>query len=166
MEQPKLWPRWLRCVVQSLLVAVFMLVAFAAVYRFHSRLCVASLAASAVIAFGFPNAQSARVRFLLGGYACGITAGLAAWFGLWRLMPEGSAVQPVWQILFSVLGVTLVALAMFGLNLQHPPAAALALGIVVEQNPLWMVASAFGCVVVLCGMRWLVMRALGKYFPN
>lgn len=157
-------PNWARALLQSGLVAVYILLAFFAIYRFHAKLAMASLGASAFIAFGFPTAESARSRYMLGGYGCGVVCGAACCFlhGLANPLVHGG---PQLTILFCALAVFLASLAMILLNLQHPPAVAAALSMVLEPRPLLMGLSLLLCIAALCGMRWLVVKLLGKRLP-
>lgn len=65
-QGPKKLSRAVQALLQSLFVAAYVLVVFLVVYRFGSKLAMASLAASAFIAFGLPAAESGRPRYLIG----------------------------------------------------------------------------------------------------
>lgn len=161
-QAPRPLPTWAKALIQSAMAALFVLLAFFAIYRFHSKLAIASLAASAFIAFGFPGAESARARYILGGYACGVACGAACCLALHRLLPPHWAQNTRTVIMFCALAVFLTAFCMILLNLQHPPAAALAVSMVLEPDPIRMGLYMLGCALVLCLLRRLAVRLLGK----
>lgn len=156
-------PKWVLNTIQCLLVAVYLLVAVFAVHGLLSKLAVASLAASAFIAFGFPAAESARAKYLLGGYGCAVGSGVVCGYARQWLLGS-QAGDPRVLIGFGVLAVFFTSLLMIFLNLQHPPSCALTVGIVLEPQPLVMGLAMLGCMAVLCLMRWAVMRVYLKYY--
>lgn len=159
---PKKWPLPLQALVKSLFIAAYIAVVFLVIYRFSSKLAMASLAASAFIAFGFPNAESSRPKFLLGGYACGIISGFIA-VGIYCLLPGPMHADLYAQIIFSAVAVFLAAFLMLSLKLQHPPAAALTVAVVLEKNPFLMGFGAFICVACLVAVETLIHKKLRKY---
>lgn len=165
MKNGKTLPGWALALVQSTLAAVFVLAACFAVYSLHSRFAIASLAASAFIAFGFPSAESARPRYLVGGYVCGTVCGVLCCFARQLFFPGFSSSYPV-LISFSALAVFFTCLSMILLNLQHPPSCALAVGMVLEPDPLLMGLAMLGCMVLLCLVRWAALKLFGRYFPS
>lgn len=164
--QARLLPGWARVLLQSALVALFVLAAYLVTYHFHAKLAMASLAASGFIAFGFPGAESARPRYLIGGYLCGTVSGLAGSLAYHLLLPPPLAGNTVALIAIVALAVFLTALLMFGLNLQHPPAAALAICVVLEPQPLAISLTMIGCILALCGARWAILKLLGGRLPG
>ncbi|NLW79750.1 MAG: HPP family protein [Ruminococcaceae bacterium] len=159
---PRPLPKLAQALVKSLLVGLYILLVFLAVYRFQSKLAMASLAASAFIAFAFPHSDSSRAGHMLGGYACGVVLGAACCF-LRRLLPPTQAADNGTAVLFCALAVFLTAFCMIMLSCQHPPAAALAVSMVLEPDPLPMGLSVMVCILVLAGLRLLLLKWLGKY---
>jgi len=111
---------------------------------------IASLGASSFIAFTMPHANVSRPRYLVGGYVCGMAAGIA-------MSVVGKAVgNPTvgeWTVRGDVVfGATAVGLAIFLMvitNTEHPPAAGLALGVVLAQwNTLALVVPIVGIVAL------------------
>jgi len=95
---------------------------------------IASLGASSFIAFTMPHANVSRPRYLVGGYVCGMAAGLAM-----DLLGEavGDPVLAGWtlrgDVLFGAAAVGLAIFLMVVTNTEHPPAAGLALGVVLSE---------------------------------
>ncbi|MEJ2108182.1 MAG: HPP family protein [Acidiferrobacteraceae bacterium] len=113
---------------------------------------IASLGASAFIAFALPHARLSRPRFLLGGYLIGTIVGCTCsyLFSLPLLMQLPLASAWLDQV-SGAAAVGLTMLLMVITNTEHPPAAGLALGFVLNTWNLWTV------VVVLGGIALLVI---------
>jgi CBS-domain-containing membrane protein len=145
----------LRYVLQCLLAAVSVLAVLIILDAISNAAIIAAVGASSFIAFTMPHAQVSRPRFLIGGYVAGAGAGTACYW----------LSQLVWPALpylpdrygYAVFGAFAVGLAIFLMvvtNTEHPPAASLALGLVLGE---WRVLSV---VVVLVGI--VVLAALKK----
>lgn len=161
---PRPMPKWLLAFIQALCVALFVLLCFWAVHSLQSKLAIASLAASAFIAFGFPQADSARPRYIVGGSACGVVCGAVCCIAYHALpLPAENTLV---LILFCALAVFFTAFSMIMLNLQHPPANALAASMLLEQNPVRMGLLMMGCILLLCIVKWLVVKWLRPHFPK
>jgi len=111
---------------------------------------VASLGASSFIAFTMPHTQSARARYLVGGYVCGLAAGLA----LYAVSDAvGDTAVAGWTLhgdtIFGAAAVGLAIFLMVVTNTEHPPAAGLALGVVLaDWDPLALVVPLVGIVAL------------------
>lgn len=164
MPQPRHpWPPLVQALVQSLMMGLFVLIAFWLFLGIQTEIAVASLGASAFIAFYFPNAEASRPRNLLGGYACGLLCGLLCHWLLHLLLP-GAFDQNLWLVIaFCALSVFLTGLSMSLLVFPHPPSAALAIAVVVHPNPLYTAFLVYGMLLLLVGLRSLVHRTLGRY---
>lgn len=95
-------------------------------------LIIASLGSSAFTAFAAPKKDSSRPRFLIGGYIAGCLSGICMNFFNkldLPLIPEHYA-----HIIPCALAVGLAMFLMVILKYQHPPAAALAMGLTLEDN--------------------------------
>lgn len=160
-REPKKYPRLVQALLQSLFIAAYVLVAFLVVYRFGSKLAMASIAASAFIAFGFPAAESGRPRYLVGGYVCAVVSGLAC-ATLFSGLPGALHTDIYFQILFSAVAVFLTAFLMQVFKLQHPPSCALAVSLVLEPNPWLMGLIVMGCIIALSLFKWATGRWLVK----
>ncbi len=93
---------------------------------------IASLGASAFIAFAVPLSLHSSPRHIIGGYVVGIVAGC-----LMSLSHQAVDISPfVGQAAMIVFGALAMAIAMFLMvvtKTEHPPAAALALGLVLNE---------------------------------
>jgi CBS-domain-containing membrane protein len=107
---------------------------------------IASLGASAFIAFAVPRSLHSDPRHLVGGYVIGLIAGVAmsSLYGLFSL--QGAWDHAV-MIVFGALAISLTMFAMVVARAEHPPAAALALGLVLnEWNFLTLVVVLVGVI--------------------
>jgi CBS-domain-containing membrane protein len=115
---------------------------------------VSSLGATAFITFTQPHSHASRPRSLLGGYAAGTVIGLT-FTALRKLLLVLSAGNQELLIagLAGALAVGLSMLVMVFTNTEHPPAAGLALGIVVnEWTPTTLAVVLLG-VIILYGAK-------------
>ncbi len=156
-------PKGLRALIQSALAALFVLGAFLLILNVHSKLGIASLAASAFIAFSFPKADSAAPRHMIGGYVLGVVCGGLCGLVLHTLLGYDNHESLV-AVLFCALAVLLCTFGMIVLNCQHPPAAALTISMVLERDPLVMGLAMLGCIVALSLLRWGFVKLFGRYF--
>lgn len=132
--------------IQSFLVAVYILIAFFITSAFDDALLVTSLGASAFIAFGFAKAESARARYIVGGYVCAVIWGVVFSFLRQWLMPE----LDISRMYFCVACVFAVVLSMTMLDFEHPPSVALAITVVFSDRPISISVVAVISIIALC----------------
>lgn len=145
------------------LVTLSVLVILIFLNTLSSATIVASLGASSFIAFTAPHAQVSRPRFLIGGYAAGTVVGLFCNAINHYYLPDGTSFLGIPSYTF--LGAMAVGLAMFLMvitNFEHPPAAALALGLVVDRNSL---RSAMIALIGILALS-LIKTLLKRYMKN
>ena len=106
---------------------------------------IASLGASAFIAFAVPRSLHSDPRHLIGGYLVGMVAGVAMSY-LYSLFSLDGAWDQAVMIIFGALAISLAMFTMVVTRTEHPPAAALALGLVLNE---WNLATL---IVVLVGV--------------
>lgn len=147
-------------ILQSLLAGVYILIAFALTRAISNEVAVASLGASAYIAFSIPHKEPSRPRNMIGGYLVGVICGLAC-YGLSLLTVSLTLPLPNYVIV-SALAVLLVMLVMNVTNCKHPPAAALSVAVVIDTNPIVLGLAGLVCVTVLC----VIKEALKKYLRD
>jgi CBS-domain-containing membrane protein len=149
-------------VVQCLLAGVATAIVLVLMDTVAETALIASLGSSVFIAFTMPHAHVSRTRYLLGGYIVGTAVGIA--FGLLL----GSLDLPVEGLGYDValigLGAGSVAVSIFLMvltNTEHPPAAGIALGLVLNRNwGLRTLAVILGAIAALALVKWLLRRYL------
>ncbi|GMO43403.1 MAG: HPP family protein [Termitinemataceae bacterium] len=120
---------WKNYVFQALGAAVFIgLLEFAATSIVNFPI-IACFGATMFIITTMPYALSARARNLIGAYICAIASGLLSVF-LTSLFPQ------INTALFAGFAVGLAIFLTCCFSVEHPPAGALAFGLVLSTNPL------------------------------
>jgi CBS-domain-containing membrane protein len=123
---------------------------------------VASLGATCFIVFTMPHSHAAQLRPLLGGYAIGILYGSLGAFAVQRFGVTYIALgEGVRFVLFGSLAVGLTILSMVITSTEHPPAAGMALGLVIESWDVRTILFIFGAIALLVMAkrvfrRWLI----------
>lgn len=113
--------------------AVIFFVLFAMETSRNNVAIAASLGSSAFIVFAAPRSYSARLRSLVGGNLVGLSTGALLEVLIELLFSEGCH---GWSIERITAGAAAVAVSMFLMSItdsEHPPAAGLALGVVLSQ---------------------------------
>lgn len=139
-----------RYLLQCLLATVAVFVVLSLLDALHQTVLVAALGASAFIAFTMPHIEASRPRYLLGGYLVAIVVGCSA------SGAEGALASSVPQALTGLVPLACAALAtgvamliMVSTDTEHPPAAALALGFVLNDwDPLTAVTVFAGVLAI------------------
>ena len=142
----------LRYVIQSLLATGVVLVILVVLEALESPAVIAALGASAFVVFAMPHARVSRSRYLIGGYAVGLACGtLCHHLALLGQLAEVPFVQDHAYIIFGAAAVGLAIFVMTITNTEHPPASALALGLVLGE---WSVMTV---LVIIVGILSLVL---------
>jgi CBS-domain-containing membrane protein len=120
----------LQCILATLAVFIVLLVLDAV----SNAAIIAALGASSFIVFTMPEAQASRPRFLIGGYLVGIVSGcLCYYLSLVPLLRQLPIIQEFSYVVFGAMSVGLAIFVMVITNTEHPPAASLALGLVLNE---------------------------------
>lgn len=109
---------------------------------------IASLGASAFIAFAVPRSLHSGPRHLIGGYVVGIISGVAM-SSVYSLFTLHGAWDHAVMIIFGALAISFAMFAMVVTRTEHPPAAALALGLVLNE---WDLATLLVVLVGVIGL--------------
>lgn len=161
--------RFRRHVLRYLLQCGLAMVAILMVLQFPNILLhtavLGALGASAFIVFTMPQTRSARPRVFIGGYVIGIAVG-----GLFCLLSQAPWLLPLFvrpeqtRIVLSALSVGLAIFLMVITNTEHPPAAGVALGLVLNPwDPLGLVP-VLGGVLSMAILRHLLRSVLRNLF--
>ena len=115
---------------------------------------IASLGATAFIAFGMPNSRSSGTRRLLGGYAVGmIVGGLFSFVAVGLYAGRFLWIEDLSYVVFGAFAVGVAILVMTITNTEHPPAAGIALGLVLND---WN----YGTIIVIASA--ILIMAIAK----
>ena len=120
---------------------------------------IAALGASSFIAFAVPRSPHSGPRSMIGGYLVGCLCGCL--MSLTSSLFQFSAVSVhVTTIIFGALAISLAMFTMVVTRTEHPPAAALALGLVLNEWDLLTLFVVIAGVVVLSVVKRLVLPIL------
>jgi CBS-domain-containing membrane protein len=136
-----------RYVLQSGLAMLAILIVLWVLDTISNTAIIAALGASSFVAFAMPKVRTSKARYLIGGYVVGMVSGVLCYF--LSELPLLAGVPVISTRSDVVFGALAVGLAMFGMvvtNTEHPPAAGLALGFVLNE---WDVLTI---VVVVVGI--------------
>lgn len=154
--------RLFRLLLQSALVMLFVLAGFLLVRSTLGMVAVASLGASAFIAFSVATPKPvARSRNIVWGYI------FATVFGnLFSFLANLFAVEHSGQahIVLCSIAVFFCTTCMLLFDMPHPPAVAFCIYLVFEGQPLRGTAAAWICLVLMLFMRFVLLRLLKHDF--
>ena len=118
-----------------------------------------ALSSSAFIVFTVPSSAVAKSSRLIGGYLIGIITGVLVHLVLVDILSVVSQFLQINSHLFWVAAAITVALSMsimLAFKVPHPPAAGVALVLVLDISHYEMVLIIFGAVLILALMKWLL----------
>jgi len=146
-----------RYIAQSILATLSILIVLLSLDVITDVAVIAALGASFFIAFTMPDKQVSKPRFLIGGYLVGIAVGsICHYLSLVPLLSQIPAIQKASYIVFCALSVGLSIFVMVVTDTEHPPAASLSLGLVLNFNHM-------AIIVALIGIKSLsIIRAVLK----
>ena len=145
----------LQCVLAGLVVLVLLLVLDAVT----QTVLIAALGASAFIAFAVPRSLHSGPRHMIGGYLVGILAG-SSMATLNTLIDVSANADHAVMVIFGAIAISLAMFTMVVTRTEHPPAAALALGLVLNEWSLLTLFVVLSGVIALSIIKQLVLPAL------
>jgi CBS-domain-containing membrane protein len=145
----------LQCGLAGLVVLVLLLVLDAVT----QTVLIAALGASAFIAFVVPRSLHSGPRHMIGGYVVGILAG-SLMATLNTLIDVSANADHAVMVIFGAIAISLAMFTMVVTRTEHPPAAALALGLVLNEWSLLTLLVVLSGVIALSVIKQLVLPAL------
>ncbi len=134
-----------RYALQCSLATVVVLILLVALDAVTQTVLIAALGASTFIAFAVPRSLVSSPRCMIGGYLIGIIAGALMSTLNMAFDFTDIVLAHVSLIVFAALATGLAMFLMVVTKTEHPPAAALALGLVLnEWVPLTLVVVILG----------------------
>lgn len=124
---------------------------------------IASLGATAFIAFAVPRSLHSGPRHLIGGYFIGVVAGAMMAY-LYSLAESWGAWDHAIMIMFGALAISFAMFVMVVTRSEHPPAAALALGLVLNEWDMMTLVVVLTGVVCLSLVKSMVSPMLMDLF--
>ena len=121
---------------------------------------IASLGASAFIAFAVPLSLHSSPRHMIGGYIVGILAGGTMSYLYTSLDVSVPFIENAAMIIFGALATSTAMFIMVVTRTEHPPAAALALGLVLNEWNMLTIGVVLAGIVGLSLFKRLVLPLL------
>ncbi len=150
-----------RYILQPILAALSISVVLVVLDARANAAVIAALGASSFIVFTVPRAKVSSARFMVGGYAVGILSGYLCHYLCSLDYPSFLSVFNTYS--FEIFGALSVGLSIFLMSVtdtEHPPAASLALGLVLNDfNHRTLLVVLVG-IVTLAGIRELFRPAM------
>ena len=149
-----------RYLVQCGLATAVVLVLLLVMDTVTQTVLIAALGASTFIAFAVPRSLQSSPRHLIGGYLVGTLVGSLISV-LQTMVDWASVMDPhAGLIIFGALSIGLAMFLMVITSTEHPPAAALALGIVINEWDLLTLIVVMAGAVVLSIVKQLILPLL------
>ncbi len=145
----------MQCGLAGLVVLVLLLVLDAVT----QTVLIAALGASVFIAFAVPRSPHSGPRHMIGGYVAGIFAG-SLMATLKTFIDVSANADHAVMVIFGAIAISLAMFTMVVTRTEHPPAAALALGLVLNEWSLLTLLVVLAGVIGLSIIKQLVMPAL------
>lgn len=120
----------------------------------HATL-IASIGATVFIVFTMPHTIRSKSRYIVGGYTIGILIG-----SLGHLVYFVDFVFVDNLIIALAVGISIFCMSIT--NTEHPPAAAVAMAVVVEGIDLYTISIIYLCLIIVL----LIKRLLNKWLIN
>jgi CBS-domain-containing membrane protein len=146
----------LQCTLASLVVLALLLL----LDTVTQTVLIAALGASTFIAFAVPRSLQSGPRYLIGGYVVGITIGCLMGTMYSAMHFSDATLAHAVMVLFGALATGLAMFTMVVTKTEHPPAAALALGLVLNEWSLLTLVVVFAGVLGLSVCKQLILPVL------
>jgi len=121
---------------------------------------IASLGSSAFIAFAVPLSLHSSPRHMIGGYLVGMLAGITMSLLNASVDVQALPVEHAANIIFGALAMSVAMFLMVVTRTEHPPAAALALGLVLNEWNVLTLGVVLAGVVGLSVIKRAVLPLL------
>lgn len=150
----------LQYVLQTLLAVITIMIVLLALDLVEQTVLIASLGASTFIVFAMPRSYPSRPRYMIGGYCVGTVVGCLLSLLTTTLANQTGLELRTIQIICGALATGLAFFLMVLTDTEHPPAAALALGYVLNEWQLDTVIVVLGGVTALAVVKQLFRARL------
>ena len=150
-----------RYIGQCLLATAVLLGVIVSLNIVSHAVVVASIGATAFIIFTVPHKRDAGAKYVIGGCVIGIIVGTLCY-----AMAEISWLHhiPIIDIyreeIFAALAVGVTMFAMIMFNMEHPPAASLSLGLVLNGASIRVVTVTLIAIIATMAVKTMLKRRL------
>jgi len=147
-----------RYLLQCTLASVVVLILLLLLDTVTQTVLIAALGASTFIAFAVPRSLQSDPRYMIGGYLVGILVGSSIGTLNASITYSDIVTAHVAMIVFGALATGLAMFVMVITKTEHPPAAALALGLVLNEWDFLTLVVVIAGVIVLSILSGLCCR--------
>lgn len=125
-----------------------------------NEVVIVSIASTSFLVFSSPHTERSKARYVLGGYLVGFVVGL--FFYLLTLLADKFLPLPPSYLdeLFGALAIGVSIFIMLVMDLEHPPASAVALALVINQWNIWTILVTFISLFVLLMAKYLLKNSM------
>lgn len=144
---------------QALMAGLVIVIALSVMSTVKQTALLAAMGASAFIAFTMPHQARSGARPMIGGYVVGIICGVAVSGFSDMLCPSVFELSP--RVVAALAGGIAVAASTFLMvvtDAEHPPAAGVALGLVLNEWDHWTILVMLGGITTLYAAKRLLRR--------
>ena len=146
-----------RYFLQSLIIVFLLLVILQILDVIQQTAIIVSLGASSFILFAMPHVKRARPRYVVGGYLLGVLFGCLCHFMAKNPMViEAFGSTRTALIFASAVAVGLTVFMMIVTNTEHPPAASIALGFVMNEWDCMTIACVILGIALMSAVHQLI----------
>jgi CBS-domain-containing membrane protein len=146
---------------QCLLATGVILITLVTLKVVPNAVVIASIGSSAFIVFTMPGREIAQTKFLVGGYLVGIFVGTICYFlSHANALGQFEFFQLYYNEIFGALAVGGAMFLMVVFNVEHAPAASLALGLVVDEWSLKAIGITLLAVSLILFFRYVLRDRL------
>ncbi|MCK4624917.1 MAG: HPP family protein [Phycisphaerae bacterium] len=144
--------------LQCSLAMVSMAIALVILDAVSNAAILGALGASSFIIFTMPHRRVSNARFLIGGYIVGIAVGtLCYWSNQLLAMSQIEFIsESEYTVFFAGIAVGLAIFLMVITDTEHPPAAGVAMGLVLGEWNLQAIGVVLIGIAYMAGMRKLL----------
>lgn len=148
-------------ILQTLIVTLIVFILLLVADSLSEMTVIASLGGSALTAFSFPSKINSKPRYMVGGYIIGIIAGITFHYcNAYLDISAGNIFGKPTYIFTCAFVVGITMFVMVVTNCAHPPAAGIAMSLVLDEH-IWMTAFiAFISIIVISGAQQLLKKYL------
>ena len=153
----------LHYIVQCLLATLAIFIVLLLLDFISDGAVIAAFGASSFILFLMPKVKSSSPRYLIGSYFVGVAIGcLCHYLSLIPILDDIKIITDNITIIFGALAVGITMFIMVIVDVEHPPAAGLALGLVFDGfNHTTVIVAIVGIITLV-----IIKELLKKYMIN
>ena len=140
----KFWKHYLLQILLATLILLFIIL----ILGREKVVTISAMAATSFILFAMPNSIPAKTKNVIGGHLVGLVCGSLFYFTTLPFFIEYS---------FSV-GIAIFLMVI--LNVEHPPAAATALAVAINEVSLEVFVTIMASAIILSQVRWYLRKYL------